>query len=36
MCIELLVIPRCPNEAAAVEVLKEALALAELDSMSRL
>jgi hypothetical protein len=28
MCIELLVIPRCPNEAAVVEVLKE-----ELDSM---
>jgi hypothetical protein len=26
-------IPRCPNEAAAVEVLKEALALAGLDSM---
>jgi hypothetical protein len=33
MCIELLLIPRCPNEAAAVEVLKEALALAGLDSM---
>jgi hypothetical protein len=33
MCKELLLIPRCPNEAAAVEVLKEALALAGLDSM---